>query len=823
MTSLSSSLQRLLLAQFVHKEGDSSFPLISKSLASHPLLRDEELKALSDKECEELFDHLLKTEGLVRQPSTGIGAEVEPSPSVIKLTEILHSRYRKQLIEQIRQDEYNYRQYLREIEEIGRGEWDGRLQDLETIANLELDEDEGYTDAEKQAGEEDREKQDADTEPKEIRTEAEVANVVDEATNLEDLEMKDIIEDLPPEDLVARPSGEVPTTTEPPQSELEPREIDSQATIENTQETGTTKSMIPSTNPPSESFFSEGATQESEPYILQAQNNDSTTVLPNDSTVSMVPDTTDEHPSSPVAITQDVSVPVLTEEDMRMDESGSLSMETDVAVVNTELPDSGAKEQGGNIDVEMGQSLPTDNAEAQPLATNVQSVGKTATVDIEEADRDDTERTISPDATEMSEGAASRAPSAEPLKANEDIDLVVEDATMAAKEKLEYPDLEGEVESEIVPVQAAAPDTGGELADKVTAVPEASPVDVITEPAAIQQEDGERGNEALEHGDLEATESPVEAAPEAYSKTDENIDEEVEEEPVQVTEEVEQVTQEPEPEIGQEPLHEPLAEPIRKGPGRPRKRGLRKVETAAGTEDHEENEKPDQSEAEKSDKVVNEDEVEQVEEMTAVKGEEPTEQERSLEEEEAEEHGEGDEDEEGEGVEEETAPRTLRGQRKRRYSTANVDSSPQTTEAKSSPAAPAGATPRPTNRKFQALVAPLLANISSNRSASFFTNPVNENDAPNYYNLIYEPTDLRTIKTMVKEGRIQSSSELEREIMKMFANAVMYNKWDSDIGEWSREMQKETETLIALFRGAERRGQNGNNATPIPEPKRRKK
>ncbi|KAK9458123.1 hypothetical protein V1511DRAFT_491815 [Dipodascopsis uninucleata] len=76
---------------------------------------------------------------------------------------------------------------------------------------------------------------------------------------------------------------------------------------------------------------------------------------------------------------------------------------------------------------------------------------------------------------------------------------------------------------------------------------------------------------------------------------------------------------------------------------------------------------------------------------------------------------------------------------------------------------------------------------------------------------------------MVKDGRIQTSSELEREIMKMFANAVMYNRWDSDISEWSREMEREAETLIAVFRSAERRGQGDHSSLAQSESKRRKK
>lgn len=114
------------------------------------------------------------------------------------------------------------------------------------------------------------------------------------------------------------------------------------------------------------------------------------------------------------------------------------------------------------------------------------------------------------------------------------------------------------------------------------------------------------------------------------------------------------------------------------------------------------------------------------------------------------------------------------------------------------------------NRRFFTLVNPLISNISSNKSASFFANPVNPNDAPNYYDLIYEPTDLRTIKAKVKDGRIQSTAELERELQLMFANAVMYNGWDSDVSMWTREMQHDAETLLVLFRGAERTAANSN-------------
>ncbi|KAK9374616.1 uncharacterized protein V1513DRAFT_445451 [Lipomyces chichibuensis] len=795
---------------------------------------------------------MLSAEGLVRQASTGIGAEVEPSPSVIKLSEILHSRHRKELIEQIRQDEQKYRQYLREIEEIGRGEWDSRLQDLEIVAiqQNELEEEEGLTGSEKPITEEVRRKHDGHMQPKEIGPEQGTDSVkaIDESANLEDLEMKDIIEGLPAEDLVSKPSGKVPTARTPePQKETESMEIDSQATIENTQETGTSRSLILSTNPPSESFSTDAAILESESHISQTQNNDSTTVLPNDSTLSMLHDTTDEQPSTPdrfdlVKVSSlDVPELSLTKEEMQMDESGVASIEAKSADVSTEFPDAMLEtanvEQPVDIEAEMSQASASanDNAEAligtsQPLATNVQPVESTDAADIERANREDTERTISPEATEVSETGASRAQSAEPPKAVESTVPRAVDAKVPAMEELEIPDSDGEPEAEAVYAGTVAPVTGGQFIDSAVTVPAEATVDFIAESAAIQRQyekPGETLVEELGPGDLEATESPAEAVLDACAKTAETLEGEENKELVhEGEEEGEHAAQELQLDTEYAPSPEPRPEPTRKGPGRPRKRGLRKLEAEPGAEgDHEENEgepdtvQPDNPEAETAEKAVEGDIMGQPEEV--VKGEE--EQEHVVEEEQGDEAEDGEAEDGVGGLEGETPPRALRGQHKRRYSTANFESSPQIVETKSSPAPSAGLTPRPTNRKFQALVAPLLANISSNRSASFFTNPVNENDAPNYHSLVYEPTDLRTIKGMVKEGRIQNSSELEREIMKMFANAVMYNKWDSDIGEWSREMQRETETLIAVFRGAERRGQNGNTVAPIPEPKRRKK
>ncbi|ODQ58507.1 hypothetical protein WICANDRAFT_70420 [Wickerhamomyces anomalus NRRL Y-366-8] len=148
--------------------------------------------------------------------------------------------------------------------------------------------------------------------------------------------------------------------------------------------------------------------------------------------------------------------------------------------------------------------------------------------------------------------------------------------------------------------------------------------------------------------------------------------------------------------------------------------------------------------------------------------------------------------------------RSVESARKRRSSTSKLeDKTPAKKRAKLStsvPSSPAGPVHAPPNKKLQILSNPLIANITSYKYASTFLQPVSESNAPDYYSLIKEPRDLKTIKQMVKDGRIQNAAELEREILLMFANAIMYNKDGTDINNWSKEMQIETDKLLQLFK-----------------------
>jgi hypothetical protein len=55
-------------------------------------------------------------------------------------------------------------------------------------------------------------------------------------------------------------------------------------------------------------------------------------------------------------------------------------------------------------------------------------------------------------------------------------------------------------------------------------------------------------------------------------------------------------------------------------------------------------------------------------------------------------------------------------------------------------------------KTWQKLVAMILHEISNHRFASVFQNPIREQDAPGYYDIVKQPMDLRTLKRRLREG-----------------------------------------------------------------------
>ncbi|KAL1924031.1 uncharacterized protein VTP21DRAFT_7066 [Calcarisporiella thermophila] len=110
--------------------------------------------------------------------------------------------------------------------------------------------------------------------------------------------------------------------------------------------------------------------------------------------------------------------------------------------------------------------------------------------------------------------------------------------------------------------------------------------------------------------------------------------------------------------------------------------------------------------------------------------------------------------------------------------------------------------------------------IANHKNAAVFMNPIKEQQAPNYYEIVKRPIDLKSIKQRVRDGKITTTDEFHRDVMLMFANAAMYNKEDSNIYNLAQEMKEEVEQIILAFKRTEnitQKDQKRRGETPPSE------
>jgi len=107
------------------------------------------------------------------------------------------------------------------------------------------------------------------------------------------------------------------------------------------------------------------------------------------------------------------------------------------------------------------------------------------------------------------------------------------------------------------------------------------------------------------------------------------------------------------------------------------------------------------------------------------------------------------------------------------------------------------------SKRFQTVIGMLHSQISAHRNGNIFHNPIKPSEAPDYHEIVKRPIDLKTIKAKIKEGGISNSLEFQRDIYLMFANALMYNRPNSDIYIMTEEMMLESEKHINAFRQTE--------------------
>jgi hypothetical protein len=167
-------------------------------------------------------------------------------------------------------------------------------------------------------------------------------------------------------------------------------------------------------------------------------------------------------------------------------------------------------------------------------------------------------------------------------------------------------------------------------------------------------------------------------------------------------------------------------------------------------------------------------------------------------------------------------------------------------------------------RYFARTCAPIMNDIQSHKHASTFSSAVRAKDAEGYYDIIKRPTDLKSIQKAIGIGAKQvayaasdtpagspgggggvvelpiipdnippksivNAAQLEKELMRMFVNAVMFNPGEDGVVEDAREMFETVQRSVSSWRNVERSsGRTEVEDTPtidddeIPLGKRRK-
>ncbi|WFD31967.1 hypothetical protein MSPP1_003009 [Malassezia sp. CBS 17886] len=101
-----------------------------------------------------------------------------------------------------------------------------------------------------------------------------------------------------------------------------------------------------------------------------------------------------------------------------------------------------------------------------------------------------------------------------------------------------------------------------------------------------------------------------------------------------------------------------------------------------------------------------------------------------------------------------------------------------------------------TRRRTMQLLLMVHSQVSNHTHGNLFHQAIKEADAPDYYELVKQPVDLKLIKQRIKEGSISSAIELRRALSLMFANALMYNQPGTEVYRMANEMRMATNEIL---------------------------
>jgi len=121
------------------------------------------------------------------------------------------------------------------------------------------------------------------------------------------------------------------------------------------------------------------------------------------------------------------------------------------------------------------------------------------------------------------------------------------------------------------------------------------------------------------------------------------------------------------------------------------------------------------------------------------------------------------------------------------------------------------------HKKWQKSAVKLLKEIQIHRFSKNFATPVTDKEVTGYSETVRRPMDLASIKKRVEnptENGIRNSIELQRDIMLMFQNALIFNKPDHEVYKEANAMQNDIIDLVEDFIETEKKERESQS--PIP-------
>ncbi|KAK5647405.1 hypothetical protein RI129_002297 [Pyrocoelia pectoralis] len=126
-------------------------------------------------------------------------------------------------------------------------------------------------------------------------------------------------------------------------------------------------------------------------------------------------------------------------------------------------------------------------------------------------------------------------------------------------------------------------------------------------------------------------------------------------------------------------------------------------------------------------------------------------------------------------------------------------------------------------RNWKKSVMLVYSRLTTHKFASLFLKPITNEQAPGYHTIVYRPMDLQTIRKNMENGTIRTTLELQRDVLLMFTNAIMYNKSNDLIYKMAVQMQQESIQQLDILLQAQMGDFPQRRETRTSEPSNKRK